>query len=218
LEKITMRIFATSALLAAAGTLSACAGGPVNPGLTSINQPVVSRTDYVFDISASGDTLSYSEQARVADWFEALELGYGDRISIDDPSPYGNAGRRDAVAEIAGRYGLLLANRAPVTAGQVAPGQMRVVVSRMQAEVPNCPNWDRASTWNYSSSTMSNYGCSTNSNIASMVANPGDLIRGQSADGAGDPRTTSRAIDSYRDSAPTGAEGLQSETTAGGGN
>lgn len=213
-----MRIFATSALLAVASTLSACAGGPVNPSLNSLNQPVVSRTDYVFDVPAAGDTLSYSEQARVADWFEVLELGYGDRVSIDDSSPYGNAGRRDAVAEIAGRYGLLLASQAPVTAGRVAPGQMRIVVSRSQAEVPNCPNWDRSSNFNYSGSTMSNYGCSINSNVASMIANPEDLIRGQSADGSGDPRTTSRAIDTYRESVPTGTEGLTNETTTGGGN
>lgn len=211
-----MRIIATSALLAVAGTLSACAGGPVNPGMMSLNQPVVSRTDYVFDVNAGGDSLSYNEQARLADWFEALELGYGDRVSIDDPSPYGTAGRRESVADIAGRYGLLLESQAPVTAGQVASGQMRIVVSRMQAEVPNCPNWDRGSTFNYSGSTTSNYGCSMNSNIAAMVANPEDLIRGQNADGSGDPRTTSRAIDSYRQAPPTGSEGLQSETTTGG--
>lgn len=211
-----MRILATSALLAVAGTLSACAGGPVNPGISPINQAVVSRTDYVFDVNAGSDTLSYSEQARLADWFETLELGYGDRISIDDPSPYGASGRRAAVAEIAGRHGLLLADRAPITAGQVAPGQMRVVVSRMTAEVPNCPNWDRDSIFNYSGSTTSNYGCSVNGNVAAMVANPEDLIRGQAADGAGDPRTTSRAIDSYRNSEPTGTDGLQNETTSGG--
>ncbi|MEO1167366.1 MAG: CpaD family pilus assembly protein [Pseudomonadota bacterium] len=213
-----MRILATSALLAvAAGTLSACAGGPVNQGLSPVNQPVVSRSDYVFDVDASGDTLSYSEQARLADWFETLELGYGDRVSIDDPSPYGNTGRRQAVAELAGRYGLLLADRAPVTAGQIAPGRMRVVVSRMQAEVPNCPNWDRDSLWNYDGSTGSNYGCSTNGNLAAMVANPEDLVRGQRGDGTIDPRTTSRAIDSYREATPTGAgNGLQQETTTGG--
>ena len=205
-----MRIFATSALLAVATALSACAGGPSNQGVSSLNQPVVSRTDYVFDVSANGDTLSYSEQARVADWFEALELGYGDRISIDDPSPYGTAGRRDAVAEIAGRYGLLLANQAPVTAGRVAAGQMRIVVSRSHAEVPNCPNWAGGSP--------ANYGCATNSNVASMIANPEDLIRGQSGDGSGDPRTTSRAISTYRDAAPTGTDGLTNENTTGGGN
>ncbi|MEM8694511.1 MAG: CpaD family pilus assembly protein [Pseudomonadota bacterium] len=211
-----MRIIATSALLAVAGTLSACAGGPVNPGLTPINQPVVSRTDYVFDVNAGSDTLSYGEQARLTDWFEVLELGYGDRVSIDDPSPYGQAGRRAAVAEIAGRYGLLLADRAPVTAGQVGAGQMRVVVSRMQAEVPNCPNWDRGSVWNYQGSSTSNYGCAINSNVAAMVADPEDLIRGQTTNGAVDPRTTSRAVDVYRDAEPTGSGGLQNETTSGG--
>lgn len=200
-----MRKFSTIALLAVATTLGACGGGPVNQGLSSINQPVVSRTDYVFDVNSGGGGLSYGEEARLADWFQALEVGYGDRISIDDPNPYGSAERRAAVAEIAARHGLLLADRAPVTAGQVAPGAMRVVVSRMTASVPNCPNWDRHSNGDFAGSSASNFGCASNQNLASMVAHPGDLIRGQSSDGTGDPRTTNRAIGAYREAEPTGA-------------
>ncbi len=212
-----MRILATSALLAIAGTLTACAGsGPVNPTVNSVHQPVVSRTDYVFDLSAGNDGLAYSEQARLADWFEALELDYGDRVSIDDPNPYGASERRADVAAIAGRYGLLIADRAPVTAGQIASGQMRVVISRTQAVVHGCPNWDRESNGEFAGSATSNYGCAMNSNVAAMVANPEDLIRGQAGDGSGDPRTTSRAINSYRDALPTGVEGLSEENTTEG--
>ncbi|NNC72264.1 MAG: hypothetical protein HKN78_05230 [Sphingomonadaceae bacterium] len=214
-----MRKFTITALLAVSTTLAGCAmGGPVNQGLSSVNQPVVSRTDYVFDVNTNGQSLSYSEEARLADWFEALEVGYGDRISIDDPDPYGSGERRAEIAEIAARHGLLLADRAPVTAGTIAQGQMRVVVSRMTAEVPNCPNWDRRSNGEFAGSSMSNYGCSTNSNIAAMVASPGDLIRGQAGDGTGDPRTTSRAIGSYREATPTGANNQLEETETTGGN
>lgn len=211
-----MRILATTALLAVAGTLASCAGGPVNQGLSSINQPVVSRTDYVFDVNASGEGLSYGEEARIADWFDSLQIGYGDRISIDDPSPYGSGDRRSAVAAIAARHGLLLADRAPVTAGQIGPGQMRLVVSRTRAEVPNCPNWDRQSNGEFAGSSMSNYGCANNSNLAAMVANPEDLVRGEAGDGSGDPRTTTRAIGSYRAATPTGQEGLEESPTTGG--
>jgi pilus assembly protein CpaD len=214
-----MRIIATSTLLAVAASLSACAGsGPVNPSVYSVNQPVVSRTDYVFDVNAGNGGLSYSEQARLADWFAALELGYGDRISIDDPSPYGGAERRASVAEIAGRYGLLLADRAPVTAGQIGAGQMRVVVSRSRAEVPNCPNWDRHSNGEFSGSASSNYGCASNSNLAAMIADPQDLVRGRAGDGSGDAQTTSRAIATYRAAQTTGADGLSTEATTEEGN
>jgi pilus assembly protein CpaD len=215
-----MRNLGTLTLLAVAGTLSACAmgSGTSNPTVYSANQPVVSRTDYVLDLNAGSSGLSYGDQARLADWFEALELGYGDSVSIDDPNPYGSAERRAAVAEIAGRYGLLLADRAPVTAGQIGSGQLRVVISRMRAEVPNCPNWDRRSNGEFTSSATSNYGCATNSNLAAMVANPEDLIHGQAGDGAGDPRTTARAIGSYRSATPTGGGGqaIEEESTSGG--
>ncbi len=211
-----MRILATTALLAVAAALASCAGGPVNQGLSSVNQPVVSRTDYVFDVNASGEGLSYGEEARIADWFDSLQIGYGDRISIDDPSPYGSGERRSAVAAIAARHGLLLADRAPVTAGQIGPGQMRLVVSRTRAEVPNCPNWDRQSNGEFAGSSMSNYGCANNSNLAAMVANPEDLVRGEAGDGSGDPRTTTRAIGSYRNATPTGQEGLEESPTTGG--
>ncbi|MBC2777468.1 CpaD family pilus assembly protein [Parasphingopyxis marina] len=215
-----MRTLATFTLLAVAGTLSGCAAGTgtVNPTVYSVNQPVVSRTDYVFDVNAGSGGLSYGDQARLADWFEALELGYGDRVSIEDPSPYGAPDRRASVADIAGRYGLLLADRAPVTAGAIPPGQMRVIISRTRAEVPNCPNWDRESNGEFRGSATSNYGCAINSNVAAMVANPEDLIRGQTGDGSGDPRTTARAIGTYRSATPTGAGGqaIEAETTAGG--
>ena len=213
-----MRNLSTAALLALATTLSACAmSGPSNPGMTSLNQPVVSRTDYVFDVRTEGNRLAYGEEARLADWFETLGVGYGDRISVDGGSGYGSANvARSEIADVAGRYGLLLANRAPVTAGQVAPGTVRVVLSRMTAEVPGCPNWDRGSVGEYEGSTMSNYGCAVNQNTAVMVASPEDLIRGQQGDRTGDPRTAARAIGAYRAAEPTGNDGLDEIETTGG--
>lgn len=211
-----MRNLSKAALLAFATTLTACAGGMPNPGMVSLNQPVVSRTDYVFDVRTEGDRLAYGEQARLADWFDTLEVGYGDRISVDPGSSYAGGVARAEVAEVAGRYGLLLADRAPVTAGQVAPGSVRVVLSRTTAEVPNCPNWDRGSVGEYEGSTMSNYGCAVNQNVAAMIANPEDLIHGQQGDRTGDPRVTARAIGAYRAAEPTSTEGLEEIETTGG--
>lgn len=209
-----MRILASSTILATALTLGGCGNMTQNPGLVSVHQPVVSRTDYVFDVNAGGEALAYDETSRLDAWFQSIELGYGDRVSIDDPNPYGGAQRRDAVAAIAGRYGILLANGAPVTAGQVYAGTMRVVVSRMTASVPGCPDWSAPSNPNFSNSTTSNFGCGVNSNLAAMVANPEDLVRGQRGDPAGDPRTTTRAIQAYRDAEPTGTGPLEEASTS----
>jgi pilus assembly protein CpaD len=121
------------------------------------------------------------------------------------------------VADIASKYGILVSPGAPVTAGAVAPGSVRVVVSRTVASVPNCPNWDRPAQPNYNNLSMPNLGCAVNSNLAAMVANPEDLIHGRDGGGIGDAATATRAINYYRTTPPTGTKGLEETSTKSGG-
>ena len=159
-------------------SLSAC-GGPMNHSLYSTAQPVVERTHYTFDVVGGPGGPSIPEQRRLAGWFEALNLKYGDRVSIEtdgtDPATV------SAVGKIVDRYGLALSEHAPITEGFVEPGRTRVVVTRSVATVPGCPDWSDDYDGNYANATSRNYGCATNSNLAAMVANPEDLVRGQEA-------------------------------------
>lgn len=200
--------------LAALGTsLTAC--GPVNRGLESVNQPVVSRTDYVFDVAAPEyGGLSASEGARLDAWFRSMQLSYGDTVYVEDPQGYSDPSRRAAIAAVAGRYGLLVAPGAPVTQGQVPAGAIRVVVSRTGAHVPDCPNWERASQPEFAASTTSNYGCATNTNLAAMIANPEDLVHGRAGEST-DATAVSKAVAGYRSSAPTGKGALKTESSKG---
>ena len=120
------------------------------------------------------------------------------------------------VADIAGVYGILVTPGAPVTAGAVAPGNVRVVVSRTIASVPNCPNWERKSQPNYNNKSMPGFGCAVNGNMAAMVANPEDLFHGREGTGVLDPTTATKAVDVYRSQKPTGSGGLQNISTKGG--
>lgn len=207
------RIFAGSAALSLALALGACGGMPSHRGLESVNQPVVERTNYTFDVRSDSGGLSIPEQRRLADWFDAVDLRYGDRVAIDDPTM--NPGTRDAISQIAARHGILLADGAPVTPGVVQPGSARVVITRSTASVPGCPDWSASSDMNYNNATSSNYGCSVNSNMAAMVANPEDLIRGQRGTGETVVMSSTKAIDSYREQAPTGEQGLSESATNG---
>ena len=63
------------------------------------------------------------------------------------------------------------------------------------------------------SNAMSNYGCSVNVNLAAMIANPGDLVKGQEGLPSSDGATSGKAIKSYRDRKPTGEGDLKSEGT-----
>lgn len=206
------RTFHIASGLAIALALPACGTGTYNAGMEPTHQPVVARTDYAIDLRTGGNGLDYGEEKRLAGWFQSLEIGYGDRVSVDAPD-YDSAAR-DAVAAQANRYGILLADGAPVTAGSIPAGHVRVVVSRVTASVPGCPDWSRPSQPEYGNANMSNYGCATNSNLAAMIANPEDLIRGQSSS-TSDPSTAAKAIRTFRTKPPTGAGALKSETTKG---
>ena len=158
-------------------SLAACGGMADNRSLYSVHQPVVERSTMALDVTTSNDGLPVSEQRRIAAWFEAMNLGYGDRVSVEDPLERPET--RATVAELAGRYGLLLADGAPIVAGEVQPGQARVVIARSRASVPGCPDWSGTSDANLGNGISGNYGCANNGNLAAMVANPEDLIKGQ---------------------------------------
>lgn len=198
--------FALSLGLALAG----CGGVPTNRSMNSVHQPVVEKTNYTLDVSTGGAGLAYGEQRRVAGWFEAMGLKYGDKVYVDDPS--GSAATRGSVEALAARHGILLSEEAPQTAGYLTPGTARVVIVRTRATVPGCPDWSKKSDFNPNNGLSSNYGCATNSNLAAMVANPEDLLRGADTAGSTVTMSASKAIDAYRRAQPTGNGNTVSET------
>jgi pilus assembly protein CpaD len=218
---IMASIKSPAALLVLGIAVTAC--GPMQNGLLgtaqnrtlySVHQPVVQRTDYVFDLAAGGGGIPGSELDRLAGWFDSLGLRFGDHISVD--APYNASGYREDVAHVAASYGLLVTEDAPVTAGAVQPGSVRVVVSRAAANVPGCPDWRYARYLGEPISTQSNFGCAQNTNLAAMIADPNHLIGGQADIPGGDAATAAKAIKLYRDTAPTGTKGLDSTSTKGG--
>lgn len=208
--------------LAAIGVLaSACAPATHgitaanNPSLNSVHQPVVERADYVLDLATSGDSVPAGELARLDAWFATLGVRYGDRITIDTPSGIPAYGARRDVGRVAGAYGLLLSDGAPITTGEVQPGTIRVVASRAVAHVPGCPAWAETGAAP-STNTTSNFGCGVNSNIAAMVADPNDLVLGQPGTPASSASTASRAVRVYRERQPTASQPLPTNSTTRG--
>ena len=206
----SITLFGLVAVLGACQT-TASADRPAN-GLAAVNVPVVTRADYALDLSAPDGTLSPSEAARLNSWFGSMVLGYGDMVYIDGATGYD---ARDDVARIAGQYGILVSTGAPMTAGAVPQGMIRVVVARTTASVPSCPNWSRPSASNLDNAQSSNFGCAVNSNLAAMIANPQDLVSGREGSGVGDTVTASKAVEQYRKAVPTGQKGLLDITTKG---
>ncbi|HKT84666.1 MAG TPA: CpaD family pilus assembly protein [Novosphingobium sp.] len=208
-----MALAGRTALAAALGlALAGCGGIPTNRSMNSIHQPVVEKVNYTLDVSTSGSGLAYGEQQRLAGWFDAMGAKYGDKVYVDDPS--GNSATRGAVEAVASRYGLLLSDDAPMMGGTMPAGTARVVITRTTASVPGCPDWSSNSDFNPNNGLNSNYGCATNANLAAMVANPEDLLRGADTAGHTMVMSSSKAIETYRKAQPTGTEGLTKESTS----
>lgn len=191
--------------------LSACGGQPTNRSLDSIKQPVVERQNFTLDVRTGGAGLSVPEQRRLTEWFETLDLKYGDRVSIDDP--VSSPATKEVIAALAARHGLLIEEGAPVTPGYVEPGMARVVVTRMKAHVPGCPDWSEQLSFNYNNGTNNGYGCAVNGNLAAMVANPEHLIKGAEGTGETVVMSSNKAIQSYRDQEPSGSGNLPGVAT-----
>jgi pilus assembly protein CpaD len=185
--------------------LAACAGNP-NSGVESIHQPVVSRAAYSFDLATASGGLARGERARLAGWLDTMRLRYGDEIGVDDAGTGDPAVHADIGAEAA-RHGLLLADAVPPTVGPVAPGTVRVVVSRMVASVPGCPDTSAMAQPNYSARTSSDFGCAINGNLAAMVASPGDMVLGQANQETTDTLVGGKAIGALRRAVPSGNGG-----------
>ena len=203
-------------LIALASSLAAC-NAPDRPdtGVAAVNVPVVTTTDYVFDAAAPDGALAPGETERLNGWFQGLGIGYGDSIYVD--GAYADAARGQ-VASVAGQYGMMVSNGAPVTSGAVQPGMVRVVVARRRASVPNCPNWSVPAQPNFDNRNMSNFGCDMNSNIAAMIADPEDLVHGRDGTSTEDVNEAAKAVMFYRSTPPSGTKGLQNVSTKSGGN
>lgn len=197
-----MRTIKFAPVLALGLALAACGGVPENRSMNSVHQPVVEKVDYTLDVTTDGAGLAYGEPGRLAGWFDAMGLRYGDKVTIDDPGA--SPATRSAVEAVASRYGILLGEGAPQTGGYLNAGTARVIVTRAKASVPGCPDWSADSDFNPNNGLSSNYGCATNSNLAAMIANPEDLLHGSQSQGSTAVMSSNKAIDAYRAATSTG--------------
>lgn len=184
-----------------------------NRSVESIHQPVVSYAAYAFDVQAGADGgLSDVEGQRLNEWLVSIGLGYGDQVAIVTDTGYFSPTLRDGIANLVARHGLLVGEDSSAAAGAPPAGAVRLVVRRATASVPGCPDWTTKAETNMNLSTSSNFGCAINSNLAAMVANPEDLVRGQTTESGLRTATSNRAISTYRDKQPTGSGDLKTLT------
>lgn len=196
-----IRISGTFLLLALAG----CAGGTYNPTVSTQKVATITTSQLAYDVRFGPDNALTEAQAKaLADYLAAIRVGYADQISVDDPRSHGRAERRAAIVAVAAKFGLLVEETGPLTPAMLKPGVTRIVINRSHAEVRNCPDWSRPSHPETEFSTMSNYGCAVQGNLAAMTADPTDLLAGKPYSGS-DGNTTAKAITNFRAAPPAQA-------------
>lgn len=214
------RILSRTALIAAAVLpLAACGeGGQPNfsRGVQSVHQPVVSYATFLYDVRIDGGPgLSLAEKDRLGGWLDSLNVAYGDKIAIASSGAAIPTAVQDDITAILGQRGMMIGTDASAMAGTPPAGSVRLILRRASASVPGCPDWTTKQESDMVGGTSSNFGCAVNGNLAAMVANPEDLVRGESTDSDLRTATSNRAIQTYREKAPTGAGGLQSISAGG---
>jgi len=88
------------------------------------------------------------------------------------------------------------------------------VVGQAGADVPGCPDWSDGEV-NAGEGMAHNFGCATQMNLAAMIADPQDLVRGKSAPASAEE--IAKALKVWREQIPTGAGPLDKVSAKGGG-
>lgn len=106
-----------------------------------------------------------------------------------------------------------LAGCATTDAGMVSVHQP--VVAAGGASVAGCPDWSDQDGPIHEAQSR-NYGCATALNLAAMIADPADLVRGKAGDNRGSGEIAVRAVKSARDTPPSGKGGTLQQVSSKG--
>lgn len=210
-----------SKLLRASVALAAlCVAACANP----VNGPEASfdpNTRYPISVEPRMMTLRLPADARSADLdqnlsgqlerFAADYLDHGSgAIAVSAPNRY-----RNAPSDYAERLVELGVPRDRILVGnQDDPGSsdaVKLTYIRYVAETPACGNWSMSEGDTSANLTQRNFGCSTQHNIAAVVADPRDLVspRALTPD---DAQRRLEVLDKYRKGQTTVAEKTQAQS------
>ncbi|MDK9696381.1 MAG: CpaD family pilus assembly protein [Siculibacillus sp.] len=226
------RALATAGVLLAAATVAGCnttkyepsvTGSVPNDGFRTRHPIVVEEGEETFDVpvATQGDSLPPRLMAAIeAFGREAHEQG-ARAITVMVPSGSRNeaaayhASRR--ITEVLGRagFGPQAVHKVPYAAvGPEDAAPIRLAYPRVVAQVPHrCGRWPDQVIGGLDNTDYWNFGCATQSNIATMVAEPTDLVS-PSPIGKADATRRAAVIQAYRKGEKTRSEFKLPETTA----
>ena len=122
-----------------------------------------------------------AEYARFDTFARSINLGYADELVLRGGAP----ARQHTLANYFEHRGLLATVKLePGNSEEMASNTVKVVVNRHVVTPPACPDWSNFDGNENRNTPGSNYGCAIDASLGYMVANPRDLIQGQTMDPA----------------------------------
>ena len=173
--------------LVAASLALALAGGCATPPAPSLAdgrttekpnpiQVTVQRKTHIVHYASGNVVPGSAEIANLNDFLASNDAERGDAITIDSgPSPLDQKRGNRLDASLT-RHGLVSGLR---ILHDIPAGELHLTLERYVAGAPGCPNWSKAPGNDFANTMPSDYGCSTENNLASMVADPRDLVSGR---------------------------------------
>ncbi len=166
-----------------------------------------------YEIKSEDDgtsTPSGATYSGIQSFLKAANVTYGDVLMLDR----GNASddRLGAIEDYIKSQGYTYGGTATL-GGLPSEGSVMLYLERYVVTTPNCGEWAAETSNNDRNNPSSFHGCSITANLGLMVANPRDLIAGQSG-----PGITATAVDhligplSGEEEPVTGAGGLPGDT------
>jgi pilus assembly protein CpaD len=192
-----MKLFSLKFVMAAVGALLLAACNTTG-NWTEVQAPKQNRVEpvrLVHDVRfPSGAQITPHEMAQLEGFITRHDLGYGDQVYVLTETGGALPQRTQNVLNYMKAHGIAAVGLPSVEA---QPGLVRVVVNRYVVVPPNCPDWSKPATADYSNTPMSNLGCATTANLGTMVADPRELIQGRQP-GPADAEAATGAIRRYR--------------------
>lgn len=124
------------------------------------------------------DSLSRSTMIALAGFLGSIEVGYADVIMLDGPEA--SDGRINAIEDYVNQQGLIYAGKSALGAKPKA-GSVVLYVERYIVTTPTCGEWLPEANNSSRNNDSAFHGCTNIANLGLMIANPRDLISGQSS-------------------------------------
>ena len=168
-------------------------------GAESSKEIMVEWVNFRHDVSFTTGQAAPSdfERARFQSFLAQMRMTPSSRVAVAAAEGPLAAPRAEAIRALLAEQRIESMSLARGSLDDLGPGSVAVIVGRYVATPPNCPDWRKPANQNFQNSPSSNFGCANAVNLALMVEDPADLLRGRPL-GPGDAAGLVHGMQRYR--------------------